>query len=581
LAANTVYTAQLTGAIKDAADNALSPFAWSFTTVNPTQDTTAPTVTDRAPAPDATNVNAASNVTAIFSEDVVGVSASSFTLTKQGGGAVAATVGYNSADRTATLDPTANLEFGATYIAQLSNAITDVAGNSLAVVSWTFSTSAAPPPTTNLLANPGFETDANGDGRPDVWSTNSRFSRLCAPNVPAPGPHQDSCVGRFTATDNSDGKSSQIVDGLIAGATYSFAGWVNIPATSDSFTFKLQVQWLNSSNSSLSTKTVATYSAATSGWQQATFIGAAPAGTAKADIRLVATSLNMTIYVDDISFTSGSGTPNDTTAPTVTAQTPASGATGVATGTSVTATFSEAVNGVSNTTFKLTPQGSGTAVGAAVSYDAATKKATLVPTSALSANTTYTAQLTSGIADLAGNALAAVNWNFTTASSAPGGTTLTFTPVADTFVNQSSPSTASGSSTSFSIVGGASSARIAYIRFNVTGLPAGAVVQSANLRLFVTNDSTGGGVFNSITNNTWAETINWNTRPAIDGPQVASLGAVATNATVEVNLTAAITGNGTYSFAITLPNTNTNTVGYASKEQTTTTRRPQLIVTTQ
>jgi acid phosphatase type 7 len=239
------------------------------------------------------------------------------------------------------------------------------------------------------------------------------------------------------------------------------------------------------------------------------------------------------------------------------------------------------VNGVSNTTFKLTPQGSGTAVGAAVSYDAATKKATLVPTSALSANTTYTAQLTSGIADLAGNALAAVNWNFTTASSAPGGTTLTFTPVADTFVNQSSPSTASGSSTSFSIVGGASSARIAYIRFNVTGLPAGAVVQSANLRLFVTNDSTGGGVFNSITNNTWAETINWNTRPAIDGPQVASLGAVATNATVEVNLTAAITGNGTYSFAITLPNTNTNTVGYASKEQTTTTRRPQLIVTTQ
>jgi hypothetical protein len=37
---------------------------------------------------------------------------------------------------------------------------------------------------------------------------------------------------------------------------------------------------------------------------------------------------------------------------------------------------------------------------------------------------------------------------------------------------------------------------------------------------------------------------------------------------------------GAYSFAITLPTANTNTLGYASKEASTTANRPQLIVTT-
>jgi hypothetical protein len=154
---------------------------------------------------------------------------------------------------------------------------------------------------------------------------------------------------------------------------------------------------------------------------------------------------------------------------------------------------------------------------------------------------------------------------------------LSFGPIADAYVSQVSPSSAYGGG-SFSVVGGSSSAKQAFICFTVSGLPAGAIVASAKLRLYVTNDSTSGGVFNQISNTSWNETITWNTRPAIDGPLVATLGVVALNNVVELDLTGVITGNGTYSFAITLPNTNTNTVGYASREASTAANRPQLIV---
>jgi hypothetical protein len=100
--------------------------------------------------------------------------------------------------------------------------------------------------------------------------------------------------------------------------------------------------------------------------------------------------------------------PVDTTPPTVTSKTPASGATGVQVSASVSAVFSEAVNGVSTGSFTLTPAG-GSALAATVTYDSANKTAALVPAAALLPNTTYTAQLTSGITDLAGNALAPIS----------------------------------------------------------------------------------------------------------------------------------------------------------------------------
>lgn len=114
-----------------------------------------------------------------------------------------------------------------------------------------------------------------------------------------------------------------------------------------------------------------------------------------------------------------------TTQPLVTAVTPTSGATGVATSTKVTATFSEPVTGVSSTTVTLA-QGP-TAVPATVSLDATGRIATLTPTAALGQGKVYTATLTTGITSATGSAIAGKQWNFTTVP-VPGPTVTSVTP---------------------------------------------------------------------------------------------------------------------------------------------------------
>jgi hypothetical protein len=115
------------------------------------------------------------------------------------------------------------------------------------------------------------------------------------------------------------------------------------------------------------------------------------------------------------------GTPGgvDTTAPRVMSISPANNATGVAPGADVTATFSEAMdpNSISGTTFKLVrlnADGTTTKVTATVTYDAATKKATLDPTNDLSSGATYKATVTTDAKDSAGNTL---DQNSTTAGN--------------------------------------------------------------------------------------------------------------------------------------------------------------------
>jgi hypothetical protein len=119
------------------------------------------------------------------------------------------------------------------------------------------------------------------------------------------------------------------------------------------------------------------------------------------------------------SFTTVGGP--DTTPPSVTAVSPASGATGIGVSTAVTATFSEAMDASTITTaaFELRDSGGGL-FPATVTYNSSTRTATLQPTSALMPSTVYTATVKGGsvdprVKDAAGNALAAnVAWSFTT-----------------------------------------------------------------------------------------------------------------------------------------------------------------------
>lgn len=118
------------------------------------------------------------------------------------------------------------------------------------------------------------------------------------------------------------------------------------------------------------------------------------------------------------SFMTGSLT--DTIAPTVSAVNPKSGVSGVATNTAVNATFNEAMNPatMSTTSFTLTGPLS-VLVPGTISHIDLSGIVTFTPTSALAANTQYTARVTTALRDLAGNPLAAAfQWSFTTAASA-------------------------------------------------------------------------------------------------------------------------------------------------------------------
>ena len=123
-----------------------------------------------------------------------------------------------------------------------------------------------------------------------------------------------------------------------------------------------------------------------------------------------------------VNVTVGSG--GDTTPPTITARTPASGATGVAATSDVTVTFNEAMDpgSIGSSSFELRDSANAL-VAASVSYNAATRVATLNPTPTLAGLATYTARVRGGatdprVKDAAGNALAADSlWSFTTAST--------------------------------------------------------------------------------------------------------------------------------------------------------------------
>jgi len=118
------------------------------------------------------------------------------------------------------------------------------------------------------------------------------------------------------------------------------------------------------------------------------------------------------------SSSDSSGSSGDTTRPTVISTIPANLATGVLLNRNITATFSEAMDPATITTTTFTLLNGITPIAGAVTYTAASKTATFNPTSDLAISTEYTANITIGVKDLAGNTLAITRtWSFTTGSA--------------------------------------------------------------------------------------------------------------------------------------------------------------------
>jgi hypothetical protein len=150
----------------------------------------------------------------------------------------------------------------------------------------------------NLLTNGGFEVDANADGSPDAWGSKPKFTRSSAI-----APHGGAYVGRQFASNNSGWTVFQEV-AVTPGTNYTFNGYVNVPATADSFTFQIKLKWMNG-NTKLKTTSLAAITGPTAGWQLMSGSAAAPAGATSAQVAMTVKSLNATVYVDDFGFTAG------------------------------------------------------------------------------------------------------------------------------------------------------------------------------------------------------------------------------------------------------------------------------------
>jgi hypothetical protein len=104
----------------------------------PPQETTPPMVNNTIPVNNATAIAPAANVNATFSEAMAAptINGSTFMLQQGNNPAltdpkVPASVSYNSGSQTATLDPTAYLEYSKTYTATVTTGAEDLVGNQL------------------------------------------------------------------------------------------------------------------------------------------------------------------------------------------------------------------------------------------------------------------------------------------------------------------------------------------------------------------------------------------------------------------------------------------------------------------
>ena len=357
LAPNVPFTATITSGAQDLAGNALAAdYSWTFTT-GATPDTTPPTVSSTTPNNGAAKVSVGNSLSATFSEsmDPFTISTATFTV-KQGGAPVAGAVSYSGG--TVTFTPTSRLAPNVPFTATITSGAQDLAGNALAAdYFWTFTTGATPDTTPPTVSS---TTPNNGHANVSVDdSLSATFSESMDPFT----------ISTATFTVKQGGAP-------VAGAVKYSGGTVTFKPTSR----------------------------------------LAPNVPFTATITSGAQDLAGNALAADYFWTFTTGATPDTTPPTVSSTTPNNGHANVSVDDSLSATFSESMDPFTISTATFTVKQGGAPVAGAVKYSGGT--VTFKPTSRLAPNVPFTATITSGAQDLAGNALAAdYFWTFTTGAT--------------------------------------------------------------------------------------------------------------------------------------------------------------------
>jgi hypothetical protein len=168
----------------------------------------------------------------------------------------------------------------------------------------------------------------------------------------------------------------------------------------------------------------------------------------------------------------------------------------------------------------------------------------------------------------------AIGTNIPTTSPTQSSTSkkVTIAPAADAYVTAAIPNTNYGTSQRLRF--DTDPIINSYLTFNVQGLSA--PIATAKLRVYADSSSSVGCKVFSVPDVSWGErTITFNNAPAL-GTQIGLYGAFRSSTWIEIDVTALITGNGTFSLAVT--GINSTSLGFASRESGV--HAPQLIITT-
>lgn len=186
----------------------------------------------------------------------------------------------------------------------------------------------------------------------------------------------------------------------------TFSGAMN-PATITTSTFTLK-------QGEVAVSGTVTYSGVTAVFTPASYL--APSTPCTATITTGAKDLTGHALASNFVWSFTTGAAPDLIKPTVSSTVPVNAATGVLIGNKLTATFSEAMDPATINTSTFTLKQGEVAVSGTVAYSGVT--AVFTPTSSLVASTVYTATITTGAKDLAGNTVANdYVWSFTTGAT--------------------------------------------------------------------------------------------------------------------------------------------------------------------
>jgi hypothetical protein len=356
----TTYNAVITTGVKDLEGNSLqTDFEWSFTTMTE-PDTVPPEIISVVPADGQTDLALDTEISIQFSEavNVSTITLETLTVLNESGSTVGGTVTYDEANMTVIFTPDA-LNYGTVYNIVITTGVKDSAGNALqADFEWSFATISEPD-----TVPPEIISVVPADGQRDV-ALNTEIIIVFSE------PMNASTITPETVfvSDESGGR----VDGLL---NYDEAN-MTVIFTPDALNYGT------------------TYNAVIT-----------------ADIKDLAGNPIQA----DFEWSFSTITASDTVPPEIISVLPAPGGSNISLNTEIMAVFSEPLNlyTVTNETFLVLDE-SGMDVLGSVFYNEVNMTAIFTPDT-LDYGKTYTAVITAGVKDLAGNSFQAdFEWSFRT-----------------------------------------------------------------------------------------------------------------------------------------------------------------------